>query len=921
MVEEDMGSPDPEERAITLLVTELRGTPPSDWDARLGAALLEHGVWLVGTLADMSRSDAFAEQVLGRSWQLAVEWLRGRELSGRADEPELRAALARRLLAETGTVPVVELSCALALLALPAGHEWRDPAVVRPLLWRVARRARATGDAGVELTALRELVRHRLVSHRSILAIVRRGVRLAAADAQPERQAFLFAVAGYFAASAARAPDGSAAARRWAVQSMEYARLASQIDTGDPVMRALGIMATATGLDSDGSRAEAARLYEEGMAVLPRGDPAWQQAAMRAGVLRSMLGEPAAAAADLAPAVPLIEAAYLAAVHQDEVLAEAENFAHSSWFLAFCMAADGEWASSFRCLDRSKSLRSRYRSALSRIEAGRDALAAERRLVRVSRGAMVTGGEGLTRAAADVSARAKLLEEYRQARAKLPAAMLAEADIGALGRVLPSDQAVVALGAGHLGTLVFVICAGDSGRPTAGFVLREWTDQKWEDLLVGENEDGWVYAIADPDRLIDARARLADVLSRADAAVGRPIAQALAGRGIRRLSVIPHLWLHLLPFWALPSLAAFDVSSEPYAAALLAPGAVTFGRRACLTVADPTLDLSMSIAESDAIERELGAAGWQVTRLALQTATVANVTAGLPSAEMLHFGGHGMADVSRPERSALRLYDDVATREAAAGRDPFGALAADAAWQPAGDGERVAEIPGAGVLHEIVFGGVGERRFEGAAGRTLWARYERGTARGAELWSAQDIVIGDAMSGCQLVLLSSCQAGQGGLAIGDEYAGLPAALRSAGARCVVAPLWPVSEDVAVLFVAEFVSGLVSAGPRPDIHGLVHKARLSLRDMTAGEAVAKLTALRSGNADRRTRYRLSAAARRHESGPPRPFAHPYDWAVFTASGPAFAEPGAPAGEVPATSAGVATTGTVRRPGPPHRQPGP
>ena len=243
MVEEDMGSPDPEERAITLLVTELRGTPPSDWDARLGGALLDHGVWLVGTLADMSRSDAFAEQVLGRSWQLAVEWLRGRELSGRADEPELRAALARRLLAETGTVPVVELSCALALLALPTGHEWRDPAVVRPLLWRVARRARATGDAGVELTALRELVGHRLVSHRSILAIVRRGVRLAAADAQPERQAFLFAVAGYFAASAARAPDGSAAARRWAVQSMEYARLASQIDTGDPVMRALGIMA------------------------------------------------------------------------------------------------------------------------------------------------------------------------------------------------------------------------------------------------------------------------------------------------------------------------------------------------------------------------------------------------------------------------------------------------------------------------------------------------------------------------------------------------------------------------------------------------------------------------------------------------------------------------------------------------------
>jgi hypothetical protein len=96
MIEEGMGSPDPEERAITLLVTELRGTPPSDWDARLGAALLDHGVWLIGTLADMSRSDAFAEQVLERSWQLAVEWLRGRELSGRADEPELRAALARR---------------------------------------------------------------------------------------------------------------------------------------------------------------------------------------------------------------------------------------------------------------------------------------------------------------------------------------------------------------------------------------------------------------------------------------------------------------------------------------------------------------------------------------------------------------------------------------------------------------------------------------------------------------------------------------------------------------------------------------------------------------------------------------------------------------------------------------------------------
>jgi CHAT domain-containing protein len=292
----------------------------------------------------------------------------------------------------------------------------------------------------------------------------------------------------------------------------------------------------------------------------------------------------------------------------------------------------------------------------------------------------------------------------------------------------------------------------------------------------------------------------------------------------------------------------------------------------------------MSMAESDAIERELGAAGWQVARLAVQTATVASMTAELPRAEMFHFGGHGMADVSRPERSALLLYDDVATIEAAAGRDPFGALATAATWQPAGDGERVAEIPGAGVLREIVFRGIGERRFEGAAGRTLWARYEGATARGAELWSAQDIILGDAMGGCRLALLSSCQAGQGGLAVGDEYAGLPAALRSAGAGCVVSPLWPVRDDVAALFVEAFVSGLASAGPSPDIHGLVHKTRLRLRDMTADEVVAKLTSLRAASADRRTSSRLAAAARWHESGPPRPFAHPYDWAVFTASGP-------------------------------------
>src|SRR5208337_1042174 len=154
-----------------------------------------------------------------------------------------------------------------------------------------------------------------------------------------------------------------------------------------------------------------------------------------------------------------------------------------------------------------------------------------------------------------------------------------------------------------------------------------------------------------------------------------PLAEMLEGRRVRRLTIIPHHFLHLAPFWVLPSLSSYRMTVVPNAAHLIrsrTPRPPT--SRTMLAVIDPTLDLPLSPAEADAMGHHLAPSGWASRRLARADAQEEKVVEALRGVAILHFSGHGRSDGLHPTKSCLLLHPDLG-RFAALGADPLEKLA------------------------------------------------------------------------------------------------------------------------------------------------------------------------------------------------------------------------------------------------------
>ncbi len=103
----------------------------------------------------------------------------------------------------------------------------------------------------------------------------------------------------------------------------------------------------------------------------------------------------------------------------------------------------------------------------------------------------------------------------------------------------------------------------------------------------------------------------------------------------------------------------------------------------------------------------------------------------------------------------------------------------------------------------------------------------------------------------------------GGAGVLSEYdaVGLPAALTAAGVSTVVASLWPVDDDLAVLFTDAFYRGLADAldgAADIDIAALVDLVCDKLRSMPRSEAAAALAALIDRTKDAPARAQLRSA---------------------------------------------------------------
>ena len=381
----------------------------------------------------------------------------------------------------------------------------------------------------------------------------------------------------------------------------------------------------------------------------------------------------------LEPRVEEYERQYLTAVADEDVESEGETFGDVTMNLAFAHAQLGDWAHAVAVLDRGKSRRSRYRAALRSTAEGAEILERERELYASARGAThrppAVPDAHVDPLAAGVTPHAALLEAYRTLRPRLETDVLATPSLADIAAVLRPDEAALMLGQRSEAMLLAAVLPGDSTTPRIGRIVPFPTD-RWAVALAPPEGYGWATALAAGAGRAETAAALRGVLELVDEFL-RDVVDDLYADGVRSLVVIPHRWLHLVPYWAVPSLARLRVETAPSAAALVSARGRPVPRlgSSALVVVNPTGDLRVAAAEGDAVERHLAALGMRAQRRSRADATETALLEALgdrPS--VLHFCGHGRSDLLQPEQSALLLHPEP---ELASGPgDPFVAWAA-----------------------------------------------------------------------------------------------------------------------------------------------------------------------------------------------------------------------------------------------------
>jgi CHAT domain-containing protein len=153
-------------------------------------------------------------------------------------------------------------------------------------------------------------------------------------------------------------------------------------------------------------------------------------------------------------------------------------------------------------------------------------------------------------------------------------------------------------------------------------------------------------------------------------------------------------------------------------------------------------------------------------------------------------------------------------------------------------------------------------------------------------------IFGLTLNQCRLVTLSACETGlTDPTSISDEYIGLPSGFLYAGSPTVVSSLWAVSDFSTSFLMIKFYENFRQS-PQQEagaVADALNKAQKWLRDLTSQEFEALLekyqaqieqifAQLEEDDQIIAEEYLLQARNRK-----PNPFANPYYWAAFTATG--------------------------------------
>lgn len=875
----------------------------------IAETLVEHGPALVDTLhlmAELARRgevslaaeplDALIDEAEG----LLIRWYAGEQLTARADEAERRA----RSLDAWGPTghddPLALRLGALALLRLPPESEERDLESARRRLLTSLELGRRADDLNEQLATMYYLLKYELLSPEQSVALMEEACASLTGNERP---------------SALR--DFLESAHRYCLVHAGEGLMVRDVDSHTSWMeRATGLLGIALGeyertefdiritgmvarhLDIAGDAHQAAVLY--GRLIDQAADTrsrTTQALALSEATLLGHTGAYERVRERMVQFLPCIRDRYLAAVTEHDVAQAAFSFNRASALLALAHVHCGEPEAALRVLEDSKSLRRHYRSALSQLPSHKELLALEQDILAATR------AHEISHAVADssppavpgrpISLLAQLLERYRRLRPDLPAEALRSPSAEEIAAALGPDEAAVILGVGDSATLVFYLTRDtDRSRPALHLVcLPEWPWDRWQELL--DVSGGWIDALSGRLDSHTSQAALRTVVPAVEAAIGQLVKDKVMGQNTRRLVVIPHRWLHFVPFRAMPSLLDTPMSIYPSSREFVqsrtrpSPPAT----RADLVVCDPTGDLPCSATEAGSARFNDPTGRWS-TVLIGRDATSSHVAEHLAQAGAFHFSGHGHADPQDPARSALLMAPSP--NDVRAG-DPFPDWVVRApAWKEIRAGESVADLPGIGRLRRRTApseatpdtgAGDVELWMERGARGTLYARYAGRRLRIlGELWSAGD-VLGRSTT-ARFAFLSACRAGMpGAIADADEFGGVPASLLFHGADAVVCPLWPVSDGFAALYTELFYTRHTLC-PEADVATLVCEVARTLRKMGLREAISHVVELAE-----RVRIQSPIAALALEAyaddlrndRQEHPFSEPWFWAAFTVLG--------------------------------------
>ncbi|MEH2354629.1 CHAT domain-containing protein, partial [Nostoc sp.] len=321
-----------------------------------------------------------------------------------------------------------------------------------------------------------------------------------------------------------------------------------------------------------------------------------------------------------------------------------------------------------------------------------------------------------------------------------------------------------------------------------------------------------------------------------------------------QLILIPHQFLHLFPLHAIP----VNQNSENSSCLLdLFAGGVSYAPscqllqqvqqrkrpdfQSLFAIQNPTEDLNYTDLEVQVIQSYFNTSN--VLKKTAATLTAINNT-DLNTYHCTHFSCHGSFNLTNPGNSALILAE---------------AFIADTPTKP--DSERYLNLR-AGETYDL------------------------------EKCLTLDKIFTLKLEKCRLVTLSACETGLIDFQnTSDEYIGLPSGFLLAGSPSVVSSLWKVDDLSTSFLMIKFYENLftldnLEAG---DIAIALKQAQIWLRNLTIEgldrfleehkPQIAKVLAqLRVGQ-----RIRFQESLERIKQRQPLPFANPYYWAGFTASG--------------------------------------